>query len=104
MMTKFRKHVFVCVNERDKKNPKGCCSSKNSLEIMTKMKRITREAGVNDIRVNKSGCLGNCEKGVACVIYPEGIWYTIPNEEIAITEITSHILGEKIATEYLMIE
>ncbi len=103
-MTKFQKHVFVCVNERENENPKGCCSSKNSLEIMTKIKRITKKTGVNEIRVNKSGCLGNCDKGVACVIYPEGTWYTIPDDERAVTKITNHILGGEIATEYLMIE
>ena len=31
---KSGKHVFVCVNERDENNPRGCCSSKGSLEVM----------------------------------------------------------------------
>tara|TARA_B110000003_G_scaffold255749_1_gene272795 strand:- start:2416 stop:2727 length:312 start_codon:yes stop_codon:yes gene_type:complete len=103
-MSEIHKHVFVCVNERDLYNPKGCCSSKNSLKIMTKLKRITKMSGREDIRVNKAGCLGNCEKGVACVIYPEGTWYTIPNDEKAINEIADHILGGEIASDYLMTE
>ncbi|HII12574.1 MAG TPA: (2Fe-2S) ferredoxin domain-containing protein, partial [Candidatus Thalassarchaeaceae archaeon] len=57
-MVKIQKHIFVCVNERNSDNPKGCCSSKNSLEIMTKIKRITKKSGIGNIRVNKSGCLG----------------------------------------------
>tara|TARA_B110000196_G_scaffold320325_1_gene341963 strand:- start:5031 stop:5345 length:315 start_codon:yes stop_codon:yes gene_type:complete len=102
-MSKIQKHVFVCVNERDIDNPKGCCSSKNSLEIMTKLKRITRKSNILDIRVNKAGCLGSCEKGIACVIYPEGIWYTIPNDDDeAIIKISNHILGDQIASDYLM--
>ncbi len=103
-MVKIQKHIFVCVNERNTNNPKGCCSSKNSLEIMTKIKRIVKNSGMENIRVNKSGCLGNCEKGVACVIYPEGIWYTIPDEEKAIIEISNHILGGEKASDYLMSE
>jgi len=103
-MVKIQKHIFVCVNERNINNPKGCCSSKNSLEIMTKIKRIIKNSGMENIRVNKSGCLGNCEKGVACVIYPEGIWYTIPDEEKAIIEISNHILGGEKASDYLMLE
>jgi (2Fe-2S) ferredoxin len=103
-MVKIQKHIFVCVNERNTNNPKGCCSSKNSLEIMTKIKRIIKNSGIENIRVNKSGCLGNCEKGVACVIYPEGIWYTIPDEEKAIIEISNHILGGEKASDYLMLE
>ena len=59
---------------------------------------------MENIRVNKSGCLGNCEKGVACVIYPEGIWYTIPDEEKAIIEISNHILGGEKASDYSMLE
>ena len=103
-MVKIQKHIFVCVNERNTNNPKGCCSSKNSLEIMTKIKRIIKNSGIENIRVNKSGCLGNCEKGVACVIYPEGIWYTIPDEEKAIIEISNHILGGEKASDYSMLE
>ncbi len=103
-MVKIQKHIFICVNERNSDNPKGCCSSKNSLEIMTKIKRITKKSGIGDIRVNKSGCLGNCEKGVACVIYPEGVWYTIPDDEKAIIEVSNHILGGEIASDYLMLE
>ena len=34
----LRMHAFVCVNERDSNNQRGCCSSKNSLEVMTKLK------------------------------------------------------------------
>ena len=54
MNTGLRMHAFVCVNERDESNQKGCCSSKNSLEVMTKLKRKVREMGIGDVRVNKS--------------------------------------------------
>tara|TARA_B110000495_G_C22736424_1_gene431973 strand:+ start:23 stop:340 length:318 start_codon:yes stop_codon:yes gene_type:complete len=100
----LRMHVFVCVNERDSSNPRGCCSSKDSLEIMTKLKKRVNNLCADDVRVNKSGCLNMCENGVACVIYPQGIWYTIPNEDYAINEIAKFISGEEVATEYLMIK
>lgn len=29
-----------------------------------------------DVRINASGCLGRCEEGIACVIYPEQKWLT----------------------------
>ena len=56
-MNEIKKHVFVCVNERNERSPKGCCASKDSLEIMTQLKKLIKEKGVKDIRVNKSGCL-----------------------------------------------
>ena len=77
MKEELRMHAFVCVNERDSNNQRGCCSSKNSLEVMTKLKRKVREMGIDDVRINKSGCLNRCEEGIACVIYPQGIWYKI---------------------------
>ena len=101
-MNSIRKHVFVCVNERDGNNPKGCCASKKSLEVMTQLKKVVKEHGIKDIRVNKSGCLGCCENGISCVIYPDGIWYTIPNEQKAILEISESIVKEEIANDYLM--
>jgi (2Fe-2S) ferredoxin len=52
--------------------------------------------------VNKSGCLGCCENGVSCVIYPEGIWYTIPNKEKSILEISESIINGEISKNYLM--
>ena len=101
-MNDIRKHVFVCVNERNESIPKGCCASKDSLEIMTQLKRAIKEREIKDIRVNKSGCLGCCENGVSCVIYPEGIWYTIPNEEKLILEISESIISGIISEDYLM--
>lgn len=101
-MNEIKKHVFVCVNERNERNPKGCCASKDSLEIMTQLKRTIKDKGIKDIRVNKSGCLGCCENGVSCVIYPEGTWYTIPKNEKSILEISESIINGEISKNYLM--
>lgn len=101
-MNEIKKHVFVCVNERNERNPKGCCASKDSLEIMTQIKRTMKDKGIKDIRVNKSGCLGCCENGISCVIYPEGTWYTIPNKEKSILEISESIINGEISKNYLM--
>ena len=101
-MNEIKKHVFVCVNERNERNPKGCCAYKDSLEIMTQLKRTIKDKGIKDIRVNKSGCLGCCENGVSCVIYPEGTWYTIPNKEKSILEISESIINGEISKNYLM--
>ena len=94
MNDELRMHAFVCVNERDPSNQRGCCSSKNSLEVMTKLKRRVREMGINDVRINKSGCLNRCEEGIACVIYPQGIWYKCENFKDADDIVESLITGE----------
>ncbi|MEC7707201.1 MAG: (2Fe-2S) ferredoxin domain-containing protein [Candidatus Thermoplasmatota archaeon] len=102
MSHQFRKHVFVCTNERSADSPRGCCSSKNSLELLTSLKRAARAAGLNDVRVNKAGCLDNCENGPSCVIYPEATWYTLPDEEEGLGRIIEHLRGGAVAEEFVM--
>ena len=102
MTHQFRKHVFVCTNERAADNLRGCCSSKNSLELLTRLKRAARAAGMSDVRVNKAGCLDNCEDGPSCVIYPEGTWYTLPDDDAGLDRILEHLKGGDVAQEFVM--
>ncbi len=102
MSETFRLHAFVCTNQRDPSKPRECCAAKNSLDVMTKLKRAARAAGIKDVRVNKAGCLDSCEQGISCVVYPEGIWYTIPDDDAAIARIVEHLSGGEPASEYLM--
>ena len=102
MTHQFRMHVFVCTNERSSDSPRGCCAAKNSLEILTRLKRAARTEGLKDVRVNKAGCLDNCESGPSCVIYPEGIWYTLPEDDEGMERILQHLAGGDVANEYLM--
>ena len=36
--------------------------------------------GISGVRVQKAGCLDFCENGISCVVYPEGVWYTLTGE------------------------
>nr|AIE97156.1 ferredoxin [uncultured marine group II/III euryarchaeote AD1000_92_A11] len=102
MTHQFRMHVFVCTNERLPESPRGCCAAKNSLEILTRLKRAAKAEGLKDVRVNKAGCLDNCESGPSCVIYPEGTWYTLPEDDEGMGRILQHLAGGDAASEYLM--
>jgi (2Fe-2S) ferredoxin len=75
-MPPLERHVFVCVNQRDPANPKGCCAAKNAVEIRSRLKKLAFDAGLRGrVRINSAGCLDQCAHGVAMVVYPEGIWY-----------------------------
>lgn len=75
-MSRYKRHVFVCVNERPPDHPKGCCLRKGSQEIRDLLKAELLKRGLHRlIRANNSGCLDACEHGATLVIYPEGIWY-----------------------------
>ena len=75
-MAKFQKHVFICVNERDPSDPKGCCASKGAKDVASALKAKLHERGLKRIvRANKAMCLDQCALGPTIVVYPEGTWY-----------------------------
>lgn len=75
-MAKFERHLFVCINEREPGDPRGCCSSKGAADVAEALKRRAYERGLKRIvRVNKAGCLDQCARGTTIVVYPEGVWY-----------------------------
>lgn len=93
---KFEKHVFVCINERKPDDPKGCCKSKGSQAIVEAMKEEIKKRGLNKkIRINKSGCLDQCSKGVSMVVYPEGVWYGKVTMNDVTEIIESHLIGNR---------
>ncbi len=75
MQPNYKYHVFICQNERPDGHARGCCLSKNSDKVLNYLKARVKELKLENIRINKSGCMDQCEKGPAVVVYPEGIWY-----------------------------
>ncbi len=75
-MSRYQRHVFVCINERPAGHPKGCCLEKGSAAIRDALKAELQKVGLKGVvRANNSGCLDACAFGPSMVIYPEGIWY-----------------------------
>lgn len=75
-MSRYQRHVFVCINERPAGHPKGCCLEKGSAAIRDALKAELHKRGLSGVvRANNSGCLDACAFGPSMVIYPEGIWY-----------------------------
>ncbi|MBI5494720.1 MAG: (2Fe-2S) ferredoxin domain-containing protein [Deltaproteobacteria bacterium] len=102
-MARFQRHAFVCENERDPANPRGCCKHKGGTELRLAMKKIVDEAGLKGcVRVNVAGCLDACENGPVVVIYPEGIWYTVPTPADAEEVAREHLVGGRVVDRLLM--
>ena len=95
----YDRHVFICGHKRDSGSPRGSCSAKNSLEVMRTLKLMTKNAGLNKVRVQKSGCLDFCENGISCVIYPEASWYTLDGSQEQLTRILEMHLENGIIVE-----
>jgi (2Fe-2S) ferredoxin len=75
-MVPFERHVFVCENTRPPDAARGCCASKGGSEVRAALKKRVVDAGLKGrVRINKAGCLDQCEQGVTLVVYPEAVWY-----------------------------
>ena len=96
----YRMHAFVCGHTRPEGSVRGCCSEKDSLELMRTFKLKAKEIGLNDVRVQKSGCLDFSESGPTCVIYPDGSWFKLTEE--AIPSLLDYLKGGSIPTEHLL--
>ena len=102
-MAGFRRHVFVCLNERDPSDPKGCCKQRGSDAIFKVLKEGAAKAGLSNVRINRAGCLDHCAYGPTVVVYPEAVWYHVPTEEDAREVLASHVIDGKVV-ERLLIE
>ena len=71
----YRCHVFCCINERPAAHERGSCARRGSVRLRNYMKARAKELGLEDIRINASGCLDRCELGPTMVIYPDAVWY-----------------------------
>ena len=72
----LERHVFVCMNERDPADPKGCCAAKGAVAVRSRLKELAFEAGLRGlVGINSAGCLDQCAHGVTIVVYPEAVWY-----------------------------
>lgn len=75
-MPAFDEHLFVCGNQRSTGHPRGCCDPDGTDRLRNELKSQLKMWGLpNCVRVNKAGCLDQCEHGPVLVIYPRGIWY-----------------------------
>ena len=101
-MAGYRRHVFVCLNERDPSDPKGCCKHRGSDEIFKVLKAGAAKAGLTDVRINRAGCMEHCAFGPTVVIYPEAVWYRVPTVEDAQEVLSSHVVGGKIVERLLI--
>ena len=69
--------------------------NRGSLDLMRELKQRAR-AGSDLNLMQKSGCLDFCEQGPTCVVYPEGVWYSLKDK--AALELSSNTLSREQST------
>ncbi len=102
-MSRFIKHIFVCNNQRQADDPRGCCSARGSVDLLDYLKKRVHESGLKGkVRVNKAGCLDACQYGPSMVIYPDDVWYSPQTQEDMEEILTEHIENNRIVERLLM--
>jgi (2Fe-2S) ferredoxin len=92
---KYKKHIFICTNQRAADAAKPSCGEERGMELVSEFKRQIKAKGLNvDIRAQKTGCLDVCDFGPALVVYPEGVFYG----HVALSDVTeiveSHLVND----------
>ncbi|MFN0059319.1 MAG: (2Fe-2S) ferredoxin domain-containing protein [Planctomycetota bacterium] len=86
-MGQYRLHVFVCVAGK-------VCPRQGGNEVLERLKQRVFDAGLRDqVRINKSGCLGQCGYGPMIAIYPDNVWYGAVTSDDAEAIFSEHIVG-----------
>ncbi len=71
---KYKKHVFICTNQKD--GGKKCCGAEHGMALVDAFKASLKEKNLHvEMRAQKTGCLDVCALGPALVVYPEGVFY-----------------------------
>lgn len=93
-MPLFEHHVFVCHNTRPPDAPRPSCTADGKSDLHTRLQQLSREAGLQGkVRINKSGCLDQCEHGPTVVVYPEAVWYGNVRPEDAAEVVAEHLVA-----------
>lgn len=93
-MSVFEHHVFVCTNQRPDGAPRPSCAAAGGNEVHAALQQAAKAAGLaGRVRINKSGCLDQCEHGATVVVYPESVWYGGVKPEDAAEIVEKHLVG-----------
>ncbi len=93
-MPPFERHVFVCHNVRPAGAPRPSCTADGQSGLHARLSQLTKEAGLSGrVRINKSGCLDQCEHGPNVVVYPDAVWYGGVKPEDAEEIVAEHLIA-----------
>ena len=93
-MPPFERHVFVCHNVRPADAPRPSCTTDGTSALHSRLQQLSRDAGLGGkVRINKSGCLDQCEHGPTVVVDPAAVWYGHVKPEDAEEIVAEHLVG-----------
>lgn len=83
----YQRQALVCVYGE-------WCQKVGAEELRARLKAAVKDAGLaKELRVTKSGCLGQCGHGPNLVFWPENVWYSRVHAEDVPEIMRVHVLG-----------
>jgi (2Fe-2S) ferredoxin len=62
--------------------------------LHAQLQQLTKAAGLGEtVRINKAGCLDQCEHGPTIVVYPDAVWYGHVQLEDLAAIVEEHLVG-----------
>lgn len=90
----YRSHVLVCGGT-------GCTSSGSQRIIERLEKEIAAQGLSEEVGVVKTGCFGLCALGPIMIVYPEGTFYSMVQEEDIPEIVAEHLLKGRVVRHLL---
>ena len=88
-MGQYERHVFVCTSGKT-------CPTQDSKAVFAAIRTAVVDAGIKGhVRVNHSGCLGQCGHGPMVVVYPDDVWYNKVQPFDAAQIVSEHLVGNR---------
>ena len=74
-MTTPKYHLFICTSCSYQNSDGTTCAPETAAVFRANLKAMCKSEFPKEVlRVNSSGCLGQCEHGISSVLYPQGEW------------------------------
>lgn len=90
----FEHHLFVCHNVRPDGAPRPSCTRDGKSDLAGELQQLVKARGLaGRVRINKAGCLDQCEHGPMVVVYPAGVWYGNVQPADAAAIVDQHLVG-----------